>query len=179
MRAKIAVGICAAVLIGGCGSAGDSAAGDSRTSVASSGPSVGASSVSASTTRTPGPSGTAQPGAVITLASSRFGPVLFDASGQAIYLFDADKAGEPTCYDDCAGAWPPVLTKGRPVARGGIHAQLLGTTTRRDGSAQVTYGGKPLYFYAHEGKNVVLCHNIREFGGLWLAVTRTGTPAPT
>ena len=116
---------------------------------------------------------------MITLASSRFGPVLFDGSGQAIYLFDAERTSTPTCYGDCASAWPPVLTTGRPVARGGIDAELLGVTTRRDGSHQVTYGGKPLYFYAHEGKQVVLCHNVREFGGLWLAITRTGSPAPT
>jgi len=25
---------------------------------------------------------------------------------------------------------------------------------------------------------VVLCHNVREFGGLWLAISRDGTAAP-
>lgn len=135
--------------------------------------------ISPSTTRAPSPSVTPRPGTVITLASSQFGPVLFDGSGQAIYLFDAETTSKPNCYGDCASAWPPVLTRGRPVARGGVQAGLLGVTTRRDGSTQVTYNGKPLYFYAHEGKNVVLCHNIREFGGLWLALTKTGAPAPT
>lgn len=48
---------------------------------------------------------------------------------------------------------------------------------RADGGTQVTYDGRPLYYYAHEGKNVVECHNIREFGGLWLAVTPSGKPA--
>jgi hypothetical protein len=38
----------------------------------------------------------------------------------------------------------------------------------------VTYGGHPLYFYAHEAKNEVKCHNIRGFGGLWLVVTLKG-----
>lgn len=105
--------------------------------------------------------------------------MLFDGSGQAIYLFDAETTSKPSCYGDCATAWPPVLTTGRPVARGGVQAGVLGVTTRRDGSTQVTYAGKPLYFYAHEGKDVVLCHNIREFGGLWLAISQTGSPAPT
>jgi predicted lipoprotein with Yx(FWY)xxD motif len=113
------------------------------------------------------------------VASSQFGPVLFDGSGQAIYLFDAETTSKPNCYGDCASAWPPVLTNGRPVAQGGVQGELLGVTTRRDGSTQVTYAGKPLYFYAHEGKDVVLCHNVREFGGLWLAITRSGSPAPT
>ena len=42
---------------------------------------------------------------------------------------------------------------------------LLGTTPRTDGSIQVTYAGHPLYYYAHEGKNEVTCHDVDEFGG--------------
>ena len=45
------------------------------------------------------------------------------------------------------------------------------------GTTQVTYGGHPLYFYAHEAKNEVKCHNIRGFGGLWLVVTPQGRAA--
>jgi hypothetical protein len=41
----------------------------------------------------------------------------------------------------------------------------------------VTYAGHPLYYYAHEGKTQVLCHDVREFGGLWLAVTPSGEAA--
>jgi hypothetical protein len=48
----------------------------------------------------------------------------------------------------------------------------------RRGLTQATYGGKPLYFYAHEGKHQVLCHNVTEFGGRWLAITVAADPAP-
>jgi hypothetical protein len=34
-----------------------------------------------------------------------------------------------------------------------------------------------LYFYAHEGKNIVTCHDVYEFGGLWLVMTPDGQPA--
>jgi predicted lipoprotein with Yx(FWY)xxD motif len=112
------------------------------------------------------------------LATSQFGGVLFDASGQAIYLFDKEESATPECYGACAGAWPPVLTDGPPAAAAGVRGGLLGTTKRTDGSSQVTYAGHPLYFYAHEGKNEVRCHNIAEFGGLWLAVAATGEAAP-
>jgi len=115
---------------------------------------------------------------VITVAASRYGPVLFDGSGQAIYTFDAEHGGTPACYGDCAIAWPPVLTTGRPVARAGVDPRLLGLTARRDGASQVTYRGRPLYYYAREGKHLVLCHNVREFGGLWLAITQDGADAP-
>ena len=67
--------------------------------------------------------------------------MLFDDTGQAIYLFDIEKTPTPECYDACAEAWPPVLTDGAPVAAGGARADLLGTSPRTDGSMQVTYAG--------------------------------------
>ena len=40
--------------------------------------------------------------------------MLFDGTGQAIYLFDVETTSKPTCYDACAEAWPPVLTERGP-----------------------------------------------------------------
>ena len=116
-------------------------------------------------------------GVVITGADSPLGMVLFDGTGQAIYLFDKERTAVPDCYGDCAAAWPPVLTKGEPRGESGVSGSKLGTSKRSDGSTQVTYAGHPLYYFAHEGKNVVTCHNVSEFGGLWLAVTPAGKPA--
>lgn len=119
-----------------------------------------------------------QEGTTIITADSQFGPILYDASGQAIYLFDVERSTRPKCYGDCAKAWPPVLTTGKPRAEGSARSDLLGTTRRSDGSTQVTYAGQPLYFYAHEGKYQVLCHDIEEYGGTWLVVEPDGEPAP-
>ena len=126
----------------------------------------------------PSPSPSAEPGVTVTTDASDFGPMLFDARGQAIYLFDRETTAEPGCYDECAAAWPPVLTSGEPRAAGDARTDLLGTTERDDGSVQVTYAGHPLYFYAHEDPGQVLCHDVTEFGGVWLVVTPAGTPAP-
>ena len=104
--------------------------------------------------------------------------MLHDASGQAIYLFTAERGTRPECYRECADAWPPVLTTGRPQGKVSVKSDLLSTTRRRDGATQVTYAGHPLYFYAHEGKYQVLCHNIEEYGGTWLVVQPDGDPAP-
>jgi predicted lipoprotein with Yx(FWY)xxD motif len=117
-------------------------------------------------------------GTTIIAAGSQFGTILYDDSGQAIYLFDREGSTRPECYDDCARAWPPVLTDGKPRAKGRIQDDLLGTTGRTDGSTQVTYDGHPLYFYADEGKYEVLCHDIEGFGGTWLAIQPDGKPAP-
>jgi predicted lipoprotein with Yx(FWY)xxD motif len=121
---------------------------------------------------------TVDPGVTVTTDASEFGPMLFDDRGQAIYLFDREETAEPDCYDECAAAWPPVLTTGPPQASGDVQVDLLGTTHRDDGSLQVTYAGHPLYFYAHEAPRQVLCHDVAEFGGVWLVVTPSGTPAP-
>ena len=116
-------------------------------------------------------------GTVIKSANSQFGKMLFDGTGQAIYLFDKERTTKPECYGACAEAWPPVLTEGTPIAADGTRASLLGTAKRTDGTTQVTYGDHLLYFYAHEAKNEVKCHNIRGFGGLWLVVTPQGRAA--
>jgi predicted lipoprotein with Yx(FWY)xxD motif len=117
-------------------------------------------------------------GATITLQDSNFGPMLFDKNDQAIYIFELDGRDKTVCYGECATAWPPVFTKGEPQAGKGVNASLLGTIKRRDGRAQVTYAGQPLYFYAHEDPGVVLCHNVNLNGGLWWAVGADGKRRP-
>src|SRR5688572_18119920 len=121
------------------------------------------------------PAPAAAPGTAIKTGDSQFGPVLFDGDDQAIYYFDKEKTSTSECYGACAEAWPPVLTDGRPQARGGIDASKLGTTQRDDGTTQVTYNGRPLYYY-DEPPGEVSCHNVDEFGGLWLAVQPGGDP---
>jgi predicted lipoprotein with Yx(FWY)xxD motif len=118
------------------------------------------------------------PGTTIVVDSSDFGPMLFDDTGQAIYLFDVETTDEAACYQECAKAWPPVLTKGAPVAGSGVKKSLLGTTERNDGRTQVTYNGHPLYFYAHEGKREVECHDVFLNGGYWYAVKPDGDAVP-
>jgi predicted lipoprotein with Yx(FWY)xxD motif len=129
----------------------------------------------------PAPSTTpepAQPGTRIVASGSEFGQMLFDSTGQAIYLFDVETTSKPRCYDACAEAWPPVLTTGKPVAGQGVDNSLLATTERSDGTVQVTYNGHPLYFYAHEGKREVKCHDVFLNGGNWYVVQPGGDPAP-
>src|SRR5215216_745333 len=141
-----------AVVLAGCGSASDDS-GDAAKPAADK---------PASTEEKK--SSQAARGTTIKLVGSQFGKVLFDGRGQAIYTFEKEKSHKSECYDECAAAWPPVLTAGEPGAAAGIDEALVGTTKRRDGKTQVTYDGHPLYFYAHEGRNEVKCHNVTEFG---------------
>ena len=177
MRTIMALVVATATVVAGCGSA-ESPSSDRRSSEDRS--SAATPSKAPSTTEPPPTSSAEAPsGRVIKTADSEFGPMLFDRSSQAIYLFAKEKTSKPECYGACAEAWPPVLTEGSPQVRGDARSDLIGTTRRTDGTSQVTYKGHPLYFYAHEDKFEVLCHNISEYGGLWLVVTPTGDPAPT
>jgi predicted lipoprotein with Yx(FWY)xxD motif len=110
----------------------------------------------------------------IRLGDSEFGSMLFDSNEQAIYVFENDRDGESVCYDECAEAWPPVFTNGTPKAGKGVDASLLGTAKRSDGKLQVTYAGKPLYFYAHERPGEVKCHDVNLNGGFWWVVGADG-----
>lgn len=113
-------------------------------------------------------------GTVITSGESQFGTMLFNTSQQAIYIWEVEESTNAECYADCADLWPPVLTDGSPRASGNVKSELLGTTTRTDGSVQVTYNGHPLYYYAHEGPGEVECHNIITHGGLWWVIHPDG-----
>jgi predicted lipoprotein with Yx(FWY)xxD motif len=113
-------------------------------------------------------------GTELVAAESQYGSILFDTDQRAIYLFDKEASDSSECYGACAEAWPPVLTEGEPQAGAGLDSELLGTTEREDGSTQVTYNGHPLYYYVDDPPGEVLCHNVDEFGGLWLVVAPGG-----
>jgi predicted lipoprotein with Yx(FWY)xxD motif len=84
------------------------------------------------------------------MADSSLGKILVGDFGLTLYMFTKDTNGTSTCYDQCASAWPPLLTKDKPQAGDGVDASLLGTTARKDGTLQVTYKGMPLYYFAKD-----------------------------
>lgn len=111
----------------------------------------------------------------VTAHRSAFGRILFDGRGFALYTFTRDTAGGSSCTGACARAWPPYIVKMRPKAGPGTTASLLGTIRRGNGSQQVTYAGRPLYYYVGDREpSQVLCQNVAEFGGFWLVIRPTG-----
>jgi len=124
----------------------------------------------------PATAATATQGAdAITTRASRYGRVIFDGQGRALYLFTRERTGKPRCYGECAEAWPPFVVEGRPRAGAGARSSLIGTTRRSDGSLQATYRGRALYYYVTDLQpGEITCQNIFEFGGTWLVVSPDG-----
>lgn len=109
-----------------------------------------------------------------------FGQHLADASGRSLYVFTGDRDGASNCEDECIRNWPPLIQKG--VIRGGREVQeaLIGTTVRDDGVRQVTYAGRPLYYYiAAKGPASAAGQAASAFGGEWFLVSPTGEPIRT
>jgi predicted lipoprotein with Yx(FWY)xxD motif len=111
----------------------------------------------------------------LTVKSSSFGRVLFDGRGYVLYAFTRDAKGRSACYGACAKAWPVYYAKGTLRVGTGLKRSLLGTTRRRDGRRQITYAGRPLYYYVGDTKaGQIRCQNVAEFGGTWLVVRPSG-----
>jgi predicted lipoprotein with Yx(FWY)xxD motif len=67
-----------------------------------------------------------------------------------VYTYSKDTKNHSTCTGTCAVDWPPVLTTAAPQATAGLTKSSIGTITRSDGTKQLTFDGKPLYFYSEE-----------------------------
>jgi predicted lipoprotein with Yx(FWY)xxD motif len=122
-------------------------------------------------------SGSSSGGALVKVGPSSLGRVLVDAHGKTLYLWAHDRGTKSTCYGDCAEYWPPLITRGRPVAGPGANARLLGTTRRSDGRIQVTYAGHPLYYFVKDTKaGQTRGEGLTGFGGRWDPVSAAGAP---
>ena len=83
-----------------------------------------------------------------------------------------DAGGAPTCYDDCATTWPPLVADGAPTVGEGLDDALFASATRDDGTEQVTVDGWPLYFFAADAAPGDT--NGQGVGGVWYVVGPDG-----
>jgi predicted lipoprotein with Yx(FWY)xxD motif len=110
----------------------------------------------------------------VSLHKTAVGKVLIGAHGRTVYLFTADKGSKSACYGQCASVWPPLIGA-KPTVGAGLSVSKLGTTKRKDGKLQVTYGGHPLYYFAPDKKaGDVNGQGIVHFGGAWWVVSAAG-----
>jgi predicted lipoprotein with Yx(FWY)xxD motif len=145
----------AAAVLAACGSSGTSSAGGGSTSTGSPAAATAGS---------------------LKTATIGGATLLTDAKGFAVYSFAPDTMTKSDCDGACAAAWPPV--KGPVTAGAGLTGQL-GTIKRSDGSTQATYNGHPLYTFVKDtGPDTDTGNGLDAFGGLWHALTASGSAAP-
>jgi predicted lipoprotein with Yx(FWY)xxD motif len=118
------------------------------------------------------PAPTASGGAALKTGKVGAVTVLTTAKGLTVYTFAADSPGKSNCYGSCAAYWPPVV--GSASAAAGIRG-TFGTTTRTDGTKQVTWNGHPLYTYVGDhGPGSASGNNLNINGGLWKEIVISG-----
>ena len=113
-------------------------------------------------------------GGTVAIKTGKVGgvTVLTNAKGLTVYMFAADSPGKSNCYSSCAAYWPPVI--GSPSHASGIPG-IFDTTTRTDGTKQVTWNGHPLYTYvADGGPGQARGNNLNLNGGLWKEIVVSG-----
>jgi predicted lipoprotein with Yx(FWY)xxD motif len=115
--------------------------------------------------------------AEIGTATGPDGTYLTGSSGRAVYQWVGDSDRKSNCSQDCAAAWPPVITTAAPIPAGRVVASELGTITRPDGSTQVTYNGHPLYYFVLDaGPGTTKGQGSDSFGARWWLVAPSGAP---
>jgi predicted lipoprotein with Yx(FWY)xxD motif len=142
----------AALLVAAACSSGGGAANaptTAATAAASSAPTTAPASEAASAA----PSARAGGAVTLTVVTSAIvGKYLAGANGMTLYVFSPDTTpNKSTCTGACATNWPPLT-----VAAGGTAPTATGATgtlatfARDDGTTQVSYNGKPLYYFVND-----------------------------
>jgi predicted lipoprotein with Yx(FWY)xxD motif len=113
--------------------------------------------------------------AKLQVRKGKLGRFIVDGRGFTLYLFEKDKNGKSACYSSCAKVWSPLITSGKPTAGSGVTASKIGTTRRKDGKLQATYGGHPLYHYDDDHKpGQTEGEGSKAFGAEWYVVAPSG-----
>jgi predicted lipoprotein with Yx(FWY)xxD motif len=157
--AVLVAALLALPLLAGCGGSGTTASDTSTTAPAAAG---GASQDES------GPE-------TVKVATNDVGTILVDGEGRTLYLFERDTGPRSTCSGACLQHWPAVTTDGAPRAGSGASASLLGTAKRDDGTAQVTYAGHPLYYFAGDSAaGQANGQGVDAFGAEWYVLGANG-----
>jgi predicted lipoprotein with Yx(FWY)xxD motif len=89
----------------------------------------------------------AQASGPVSVGETDLGPVVVDGDGLTLYGFTNDVDGVPSCYDDCADAWPPMLVDSAELPDG-LDPEVFSVIERTDGTFQLVAGKWPLYRFA-------------------------------
>ena len=138
-----------------------------------------AQSASTTTTTTRAATGASRSSSELAAATiPGVGSVLTGPNGRTLYYFTTDTPTSSSCTGTCAVVWPPlVVPTGTRLGLASGVSGTLGTVMRPDGSAQVTYDGRLLYYY--QGDTGPGQDKGQGVGGTWFVVATSGSAAAT
>lgn len=110
--------------------------------------------------------------ATVGSADSDLGTIIVDQDGRTLYGFTPDEAGEPTCVDGCADAWPPYVVDGDSVPAG-LDESIFSVVAHPSGVHQLKAGKWPLYYFAAD--SVAGDVNGQGSGDVWFVVADDGS----
>ncbi len=88
---------------------------------------------------------------VKTSKSAKYGTILVSVKGLTLYTYAHDSKNHSACTGGCLSAWPALtVPSGETPVGSGVSG--IGEFTRPNGSRQVTFKGKPLYFFTSDTK---------------------------
>ena len=91
--------------------------------------------------------------------------VFTSKTGMTIYTFDKDSGGKSNCSGSCITLWPAVPAADAPAANSN-----WGSIEREDGSKQLTFKDKPVYYYIQDKKAGDA--NGNNVGGVWHVIDK-------
>lgn len=108
--------------------------------------------------------------ASLQVRQSPYGNYLTDGQGRSLYIYTKDTPDTSVCYGQCQSLWPPLT--------GSILGNGIGSTTRSDGTQQVTFNKWPLYYYAGDnGQSMSL--KGQTVDAMWYLISPSGQPIVT
>jgi|SRR5665213_1192535 len=105
------------------------------------------------TTTTTTTTGTTTATPVVTVeGNATLGTMLVAENGMTLYTYNKDTSGVSNCTGQCLVQWPAYSPDTGVALTAGAGANgTLGTITRTDnGQTQLTYNGKPLYYFSQD-----------------------------
>ena len=117
--------------------------------------------------------------ALVETASDDLGTYLVGPEGLTLYYFTRDVTpGQSVCSGGCLEAWPPLVAgEGQALVGGEGVSGTLATLTRDDGTMQVTYRGRPLYYW--QGDTAAGETNGQGVNDIWWVADVSGSlPTP-
>lgn len=118
----------------------------------------------------PGASGGTGTSYTVNVGTGAVGMYLTGEDGKTLYVKKDDSTAATNCTGACLTNWPAfALDSGETVVAGTGVTGTLASFQRPEGATQVTYNGKPLYYFSKDTKAGDT--NGQGVGGVWSVAT--------